>query len=255
MLAVLIVAAVAAALSVVPPSRTAAAAEPRITGPASMRYCTNLAKPGCDRVGSWDPGPVTMACYIDDSIPPGHTSSRWYYVVRGTRKSFVHSSWIANPVAVPRCRSSHPGVMALWWAAIQFGSTRPTQAQRNALGPPTSGIDGWSGYCPLFTAAAYRLGFGIRPRFAGPTAHDIYVKYRDNHLTHNWTIAAPVGSMLFWPATSQLPLGHTAIYAGNAHVVTTQGYPGDGLPIRRRHVSYWGNPAGGVPYWVAPGNV
>lgn len=224
----------------------AQAAGPYLTGSAAMRDCVNISLSGCQPVGSWSAGtPVSMTCWIDDSWATGaYSSNRWFYVVNGTKKSFVHSSWVASQTSVPHC-STHAGVMASRWGSMHRDQTRPSAYEASVLGI-SNGM--WSGWCAAFTYGSYKLGAGRTPKYPFNAAPR-YWAYKNAGLMRQWTGGdINVGSMLFWPNLAA-PYGHTAIYAGNGHVISTIGNGDPTKPVLRVPVSYFGAPAGWVAYW------
>src|SRR6266511_3959676 len=162
----------------------AQAAGPYLTGSAAMRDYVNISLSGCQPVGSWSAGtPVSMTCWIDDSWATGaYSSNRWFYVVNGTKKSFVHSSWVASQTSVPHC-STHAGVMASRWGSMHRDQTRPSAYEASVLGI-SNGI--WSGWCAAFTYGSYKLGAGRTPKYAGNAAPR-YWAYKNAGLMRQWT--------------------------------------------------------------------
>lgn len=244
---VLLSAAVIVAVGLSP--GTARAASPEVVSSGAwVRMCTKTTLEGCGKVGTWTQGgTVSMKCWIDDSWATGrYSSNRWFYVTQGSKKGFVHSSHVENQVTVPNC-STHAGISASRWAAMQVGETRPSSTEAQGLGI-NDGM--WSGWCAAFATGAYKYGVGRSPRFTG-SARERYVKYSQAGLVRPWTGAEPlVGSMVFWPNVAQ-PFGHVAIAVGNGHVVSTQGLSDPTKKVARLPVTTWGTPAG----WVAPADV
>jgi hypothetical protein len=213
------------------------------------RYdCTNMTLPGCAARGTITAGtPLTMHCWIDDSVATGaYQSARWFYVSTSAGvRGFVHSSRVGRQVSVPHC-SQHRGISAARWASMKIGSLRPTTAEKGA----NPSMDRWSGWCYVFAFDAYKFSTGALPKSGLGSAKNTFYAYRNEgkvrtDVNHN---GINIGSMVFWTFGKD---GHAAIYVGQGNVVTTQGYSNDLKPIAVVPMSSFGTPDG----WVAPSNI
>ena len=224
------------------------AASPTVSSSAWRRDCVNTALTGCQNVGGWKTGAVTMVCFVDGSEATGkYRSKRWFYLVQGKTKGYAHSSWVSNQVKVPAC-STHAGVSAMTWAAEHVGIEEPTPGEAQALDIRDRR---WTGWCSKFAQAAYRFSAAKRmPKGAGTkTAKNMYFKYRDAlRVVKPMSTEPLVGSLVFWPNLSEG--GHVAIYAGNGHVLTTVGAPGTTPKkiARKKITDYRGNASGWVSW-------
>lgn len=225
------------------PAPAIAASSPRVSHPAPLRMCVKIGLPGCSPVGSWSVGTkLIVRCRTKNADPrPGH----WLYAFGDHQRGFINSKLVAGRSNAPRCKKRE-GVIASRWAAARIGRTAPTSGQAGSLGI-NDGM--WSGWCAAFTRAAYEFGAHKSVSVVGD-ARPRYLSYQAAGLMHRWDWGrVPAGSLLFWPYISRW--GHTAIYAGNRYVITTQGIGQGHLPVARRHISWYGPPRG----WVRPDDV
>ena len=184
-----------------------------------------------------------------------YRSNRWFYITAKNRtlKGFVHSSRVAAQTkGVPECGTQR-GITVTRWTAEHYGVTDPTSSERSTAGIPVGNY--WSGYCAGFACDAYQLGFGTKPSILGPqTAKAWYDAYHAAKKTAAYSETTNVGSLIFWRAIVVKGVdvtggaGHVAVYVGNGQVLTTQGLPGQRLPITRKSISsYPTAPSGEVP--------
>jgi hypothetical protein len=216
------------------------------------RYdCTNMTLSGCAVRGSVSAGtPLTMHCWIDDSVATGaYQSARWFYISTNTGvRGFVHSSRVGRQTSVPHC-GQHRGISAARWASMKIGSLRPSTAEKGAN--PT--MDRWSGWCYVFAYDAFKFSTGALPKSGQGTAKKTFYAYSNEgkvrtDLNHN---GINIGSIVFWTSAHLGSAGHAAIYVGQGNVVTTRGSERDLNPIAIVPMSTFGTPAG----WVAPNNI
>lgn len=212
----------------------------------ARRYCIDTAKPGCQSVGTWAAGSINMICWKDapQSATGAYPSRRYFYATQGSRKGWVHSSWVTRQKTVPNC-STHKGVSKASWAAARIGEVNASPTVAAYLGWQSD--PRWSGGCAGFGRASFRFGYGADPRFAG-NAYPKFRSYQSVGKARAMVADPPVGSSLFWSAPS--PHGHEAVYLGNGVVATTWGDLGDTYAVKRVTISGVGN---GTPVgYVAP---
>jgi hypothetical protein len=236
----------------------AASYESQMNATGSWRECTSYKKntktwlPGCVPRGTLAPGTkVHMHCWIDDAVPVGHRSPRWFYVTTSTGiRGFVYADKVGNQIRTPHCRE-HRGISAARWAAMQIGETVPSSKAEKA---GNSGMDRWSGWCYVLAVDSYELSTGARPRRVGGTAGSNYSSYWKSGLvsTDMRSDAISIGAIVFWANSAAMPVGHAAIYLGNGYIASTQGSGRGKPPNYRIPLNHFRTPPSG---WVSPTNV
>ena len=230
----------------------AQASTPQISGSASIRFCVNLALPGCKDVGKFSAGSVTMVCWKDQSSATGaYTSARWFWVTQSNGKQgWAHSSWVTRQVTVPNC-SGNRAVRIATWAAETVGQVNASRAVADYLWGAGSDPR-WSGGCAGLASASVKFGAGANPRYRD-NARPMYDAYRRAGKMRSYSSTPTPGSVVFWPNSTSL--GHAAVVVGNAGsgmvIATTMGYIGESKANALQKVNYIGNPSG----WVSAGDM
>ena len=231
--------------------------ESTINKDASWRECTSYAPgttswlTGCVPRGTLPSGTlVHMHCWLDDAVPAGYKSPRWFYVTTsGGIRGFVYADKVSSQITTPSCKT-HRGIAAARWAAMQLGETVPSSTAEKG---GNAKMDRWSGWCYVLAADSYVLSTGAKPRRSG-TAGDTYNSYKASGLvsTDLSPSAISIGSIVFWKKSSRMPVGHAAIYLGNGYIASTQGTGVGKPPNYRIPLTGFSTPPSG---WVSPTNV
>lgn len=215
-----------------------------LTQGVNLRPCVDLANVNCAPVGTTGATTATkMRCWRDGSWATGtYRSNRWFLVLLSDgREGYVHSSYVGNQVASPRC-DTLPYVRAADFAISQIGQTRaPENWSYNYSTWSPGPFREWSGDCAKFAHMAYAYAAGT----SYPRA-DAIGQYRSFKSAGKIYSGLPrYGAPVFYDIAR--PYGHTAIYIGGRTIVTTQGMDNANLPVVRRDIGSFANYLG----WAA----
>lgn len=218
---------------------------------AYVRPCP-VASAACAPIGSVASGTgVTMQCWRDGGWATGnYASNRWFWIVAGATRGFVHSSFVVNQVSTPLCPTDRGPTApvapagaqrALDWAVAHNGTYAPTAAEKFG-----NNTDRWSGWCALFAYDAHKIGNSSGTVVTG-NAIDMLNTYRTRGMLHP-TGVAPAGALLFWGAIPGNAYGHVAIATTDGKAIGTRGFASQYLPIAVYEINSVTNYAG----WVLP---
>ena len=100
---------------------------PYLSHAAPLYWCVGPAKAFCaSPFGSLaSQTAIKMICWREGRTFVGnYKSSRWFYVVADGAEGFIHSSWVEDQIAAPKC-SSIGWIAAIDWASARIGAAPP----------------------------------------------------------------------------------------------------------------------------------